>query len=103
MIMRREEGLSPERNPFVAGTIAQDGTLRARQPDVMEVKPLILIVDDEAELASTGAYTFEQEGLATEHVETGRGALDAIAAGPVPDLILLDLMLPDLVGTEVCR
>jgi two-component system phosphate regulon response regulator PhoB len=66
-------------------------------------KPLILIVDDEVELARTVAYGFEQEGFATRHAETGKAAVDAALAGPTPDLIVLDLMLPDLNGTEVCR
>jgi two-component system phosphate regulon response regulator PhoB len=66
-------------------------------------KPLILIVDDEVELARTVAYGFEQEGFLTRHADTGKGAVEAALSGPTPDLIVLDLMLPDLNGTEVCR
>ena len=95
--------LSPERYPSVAPPPARGSSLAIRQPGAMEAKPLILIVDDEAELANTIAYSFEQEGFATRHVDTGRGAIDAISGGPDPDLIVLDLMLPDLAGTEVCR
>lgn len=69
----------------------------------MEDKPLILIVDDEVELARTIAYSFEQEGFTIRHADTGRAALEAALTGAAPDLIVLDLMLPDLSGTEVCR
>jgi two-component system, OmpR family, phosphate regulon response regulator PhoB len=75
----------------------------ARTQSMEAPKPLILIVDDEAELARTVAYGFEQEGFATRHAETGKAAVDAAISGPTPDLIVLDLMLPDLNGTEVCR
>lgn len=74
-----------------------------RQTSTMEQKPLILIVDDESELARTVSYNFEQEGFATRHADTGRGAVEAALRAPIPDLILLDLMLPDMTGTEVCR
>ena len=95
--------VSPERHSDVAVLAIRDSTLAPRPTNVMEQKPLILIVDDEAELASTVGYTFEQEGFAVRHAETGRGALDAAANGQPPDLIVLDLMLPDMSGTEVCR
>lgn len=69
----------------------------------MEAKPFILIVEDETELASTIAYSLEREGFFTRHVMTGRGAIEAVTRGGTPDVVLLDLMLPDLAGTEVCR
>ena len=64
---------------------------------------LILIVEDEADIAQTVAFNLEQEGFKTRHVATGREALAAAEADPAPDLVLLDLMLPDISGTEVCR
>ncbi|MEM7159679.1 MAG: response regulator [Myxococcota bacterium] len=63
----------------------------------------ILIVDDEADLVATIAYTLEQEGWQTQSAYNGRSALELAAQSPTPDLVLLDLMLPDLSGTEVCR
>ena len=63
---------------------------------------LILIVDDERDLAKTLEYNFQREGYRTKVAHTGRAALDAVAAEPPPDLILLDLMLPDISGNEVC-
>ncbi|MCX4241251.1 response regulator [Paraliomyxa miuraensis] len=63
----------------------------------------ILIVDDEHDIAATLAYALEQEGWQTLVAHDGRTALDLAGAHPTPDLVLLDLMLPDLSGTEVCR
>ena len=64
---------------------------------------LILIVEDEADLASTLEYNLQREGYRTRVALTGSAALEATTAEPKPDLVLLDLMLPDLPGTEVCR
>ena len=63
----------------------------------------ILIVDDEEDLVTTVAYALEQEGWETRCAYDGRSALDSATRSPAPDLILLDLMLPDMSGTEVCR
>ncbi len=62
----------------------------------------ILIVDDEAELASLVEYNLRQAGFATRVALTGEQAL-AFAAREAPALVVLDLMLPDVAGTEVCR
>jgi two-component system phosphate regulon response regulator PhoB len=101
--MGDEDMLSPERNDSVAEPMARDSILGARHPGVMEAKPLILIVDDEPELAKSVAYSFEQEGFITRLAGEGRAALELAAQLPVPDLILLDQMLPGLSGTEICR
>lgn len=63
----------------------------------------ILIVDDERDLVSTLAYNLEREGFVTATAADGRTALERAAEGDVPDLIILDLMLPDISGFEVCR
>lgn len=59
----------------------------------------ILVVEDEDAIAVPLAEGLRREGFEVARVATGAGALDA----PVPDLVLLDLRLPDLDGTEVCR
>lgn len=64
---------------------------------------LILIVDDEQDLVRTLDYNLRREGFETRTAYTGRAALTEAARHPVPDLVLLDLMLPDMSGTEVCR
>jgi len=64
---------------------------------------LILIVEDEADLLTALDYNLQREGYSTRVASTGRAALEAAQLDPVPDLVLLDLMLPDMSGTEVCR
>jgi DNA-binding response OmpR family regulator len=62
----------------------------------------ILIVEDEADLVPALEYAFRREGFRTVAVASGQSALAQVEAGGV-GLVLLDLMLPDLPGTEVCR
>jgi two-component system phosphate regulon response regulator PhoB len=69
----------------------------------MEVKPMILVVDDEEDLARTVSYALEQEGFDSRCVGTGEDAIRAATSTPQPDLVVLDMMLPDISGTEVCR
>lgn len=66
-------------------------------------RPLILVVDDEADIVDTLVYNLQQEGYRTRAARTGQEALRCAKERPAPDLILLDLMLPDMSGTEVCR
>lgn len=62
----------------------------------------ILVVDDEALLVETIAYNLEQAGYKVLTAADGRSALEA-ARTEVPDLIILDVMLPEMDGLEVCR
>jgi DNA-binding response OmpR family regulator len=62
----------------------------------------ILVVDDEKTLRETLADSLEAEGFGVVQAADGREAVDAFRRHQ-PDLILLDLMLPELSGTEVCR
>ena len=62
----------------------------------------ILIVEDERKIARFLALELEHEGYAVELAFDGRDGLDKAAEGS-PDLIILDLMLPQLSGIEVCR
>jgi two-component system, OmpR family, phosphate regulon response regulator PhoB len=64
---------------------------------------LILIVEDEKDLVKTLEYNLQREGYQTRTAMTGKTALEMAAREPVPDLILLDLMLPDLSGIEICK
>ena len=59
----------------------------------------LLVVEDEDAIAEPLAEGLRREGFSVARVATGRAALDA----PTPDLVLLDLRLPDLDGLEVCR
>lgn len=62
----------------------------------------VLIVDDEGDLASLIEFNLQQAGLETAIARTGEQAL-LLARQRVPDVVLLDLMLPDISGKEVCR
>ena len=64
---------------------------------------LILIVEDEVDLANTLEYNLQRQGYQTMTAHTGNEALNLARGGQVPDLVLLDIMLPDVPGTEVCR
>lgn len=68
-----------------------------------EPPPLVLVVEDEPDLAATVEYNLRREGLGTRSAATAAEALGAAAAEPRPDLILLDLMLPDGSGIDVCQ
>jgi len=63
----------------------------------------ILIVEDEPDLIRTVAYNLHKEGFKTRTAETGALGLELAFQEPIPDLVLLDLMLPDTTGTELCR
>ncbi|MFS0866790.1 response regulator [Microbacterium sp. 179-B 1A2 NHS] len=62
----------------------------------------VLIVEDEPDLADPLAYLLRREGFEVEIAEDGGTALDAFTARGA-DIVLLDLMLPGMPGTEVCR
>ena len=66
----------------------------------MANRPHILIVDDERDLVELLVYNLSRAGFETESASTGRQALQLVARR-IPDLILLDVMLPELSGTEV--
>lgn len=63
----------------------------------------ILIIEDEADLARTVAWALGREGFVVGQALTGKQGLERLEDEPPYDLVLLDLMLPDLSGTEVCR
>ncbi len=62
----------------------------------------VLIVEDEPDLARILEYNLQREGFRTAIATRASEAL-ALARRDVPDLVLLDLMLPDRPGTDVCR
>jgi two-component system phosphate regulon response regulator PhoB len=62
----------------------------------------VLIVDDERDLAQLIDFNLRQSGFTTSLAFAGEDALTAARTQP-PDVVLLDLMLPDIPGTEVCR
>lgn len=62
----------------------------------------ILLVEDESALSEPLAFLLTREGFEVEIAEDGQQALDVFANGTF-DIILLDLMIPKVPGTEVCR
>ncbi|HEY6003808.1 MAG TPA: response regulator [Anaeromyxobacter sp.] len=62
----------------------------------------VLVVDDERDLLSAVDFNLRAAGFETLLATTGEQALAQIRRR-IPDLVLLDLMLPDMSGTEVCR
>ena len=66
------------------------------------MKPLVLIVEDEAPLVALLRYNLEREGFAVAEAADGEEALLQIAERR-PDAVLLDWMLPLVSGIEVCR
>jgi DNA-binding response OmpR family regulator len=61
----------------------------------------VLVVEDEEDIAFPLVRTLEREGYDVEWVESGQRALDTL--GSAPELVILDLGLPDMDGLEVCR
>jgi len=66
------------------------------------VSTRILIVEDDRDIADLVAHYLGKAGFATDVMSSGREALKAITDRP-PDLIVLDLMLPQVDGLEICR
>lgn len=62
----------------------------------------ILVVEDETDLAELVAFNLRQAGYAVSVVRDGATALAEMRRN-VPDLVVLDIMLPDMSGTDVCR
>ena len=62
----------------------------------------ILVVEDEESLADSVRYNLEREGYAVSVAPDGRRALERFRSDP-PALVILDLMLPEVSGLDVCR
>jgi two-component system phosphate regulon response regulator PhoB len=62
----------------------------------------ILVVDDEPDLVELVRFNLKEAGYQVESARSGREALQCLRQR-VPDLLVLDLMLPDVAGTEICR
>jgi len=66
------------------------------------VKEKILVVDDDADAVRLTSYALELEGYETLTAETGATALETVERDP-PNLVILDVMMPDMSGIEVCQ
>lgn len=63
----------------------------------------VLIVDDEPDIVELLEYNLEKEGYQVETAGNGREALNKLENGARPDVILLDIMMPQLDGIETAR
>jgi two-component system phosphate regulon response regulator PhoB len=68
----------------------------------VDMNPKVLIVEDDEAIAAMIKYNLKAEGFTVNHAEDGEIALHMVAEDK-PDIILLDWMLPNLSGIEVCR
>ncbi|MBV9611765.1 MAG: response regulator transcription factor [Acidobacteriaceae bacterium] len=62
----------------------------------------IALIEDDADLYALVKYNLEKEGFAVTGAQTGRGVIE-LCRRERPDLILLDIMLPDSDGLEICK
>jgi two-component system, OmpR family, alkaline phosphatase synthesis response regulator PhoP len=66
------------------------------------VKSRIAVVEDEEDIREILEYSLSREGFAVETANDGASGLEMVKKSN-PDLVLLDLMLPDIDGLEICR
>ena len=64
--------------------------------------PTILVVDDDPHIREVICFALKKEGFATVEAENGEQALTRFQETP-PDLVVLDIIMPELDGTEVCK
>lgn len=62
-----------------------------------------MVVDDEYEIRTVVKSMLEKDGYEVTLAESGQKCLDMLRAGARPDLILLDVMMPELDGWETCK
>ncbi len=68
----------------------------------MGMRQRIVIIEDEADIVEMVRYNFRKEGFEVESYARGKPGLEAVRRNP-PDLLLLDIMLPDEDGFSICR
>jgi len=81
-------------------------TTRVGEPTNTDIDPdgrirTILVVDDDRDLVESLCVLLEQEGFAPQSAQNGKEALDHLRSQPLPDLILLDLMMPVMDGCDL--
>ena len=69
----------------------------------MSTAPSVLLVEDEENVAYVVALALRHSGFEVRVVGTGSEALSVASSNAMPDIVVLDVMLPDIDGFEVCR
>ncbi|MBN2159933.1 MAG: SpoIIE family protein phosphatase [Spirochaetes bacterium] len=85
----------------VPGNVVMKGLLSGRLAE--SVRKKIMVVDDEPVNLQVIINHLTLEGYEVITAESGSGLFDALDAGDVPDLVLLDIMLPRISGFDICR
>lgn len=81
-----------------------DALPQGRPDGRVEADPrLVLVVDDEADLLEVMRFVLESEGFVVETTRNGLEALSHLRGGKLPDLVLLDLMMPVMNGWEFLK
>jgi len=65
-------------------------------------KPKVLLIDDDRGLVDLVSIALEDAGFTVDRAHDGKAGWDRFCAGP-PDLVVLDLLMPELDGLELCR
>jgi two-component system alkaline phosphatase synthesis response regulator PhoP len=66
------------------------------------VRPRVMLIEDEKDIVELVRYNFRKEGFDVASFASGREGWEELRRNP-PDLVLLDIMLPDLDGFEICK
>ena len=64
-------------------------------------RPNVLIIEDETDLVEIISYNLNKENIVSTHASNGQDALNSL--NPMPNVILLDIMLPDMSGIDICK
>jgi CheY-like chemotaxis protein len=94
LLHRPEEALSASQRRSLA---------EARQVDPVLAGRKILVVDDDLRNIFALTSVLEQHEISVLHAETGRGGIEALQDNPDVDLILMDIMMPEMDGYETTR
>lgn len=87
--------------PMLLSAMNAVSVLPPRKPEEIQPKKVV-VIDDEQDIVEVLRFNLEAAGYEVGSANTGREGLEVIESMR-PDLLILDLMLPDISGTEICR
>jgi DNA-binding response OmpR family regulator len=90
------------RNKRLTDKLARSAKPIADQPSTKSPLATILVVDDDTDLLKVFRIVLEEAGYSVVVCDTGTSAMEYISAKPA-DLIVLDWLLPDILGSDICR